>query len=79
MQIKYLRLFKGLNEERKIIYNIVLNTMESNARDVFFVYGYGGMGKIYFWQTIILKIHSEAKIVLTVASLGIASLLLLRG
>lgn len=41
-----------------------------------FVYGYGGIGKTYLWNTII---QSVGKIVLVVAFFGIASLLLRRG
>ncbi len=50
-----------------------------NTGDVIFVYRHGGTGKIYLWKTIILKLRSEGKIVLGVASSGIASLLLPRG
>ncbi|CAL9016010.1 unnamed protein product [Prunus brigantina] len=43
---------------------------------LFFVHGHGGTGKTFLWHTIISKIRSEHKIVLAVASSGIASLLL---
>ncbi|XP_076904125.1 uncharacterized protein LOC143559430 [Bidens hawaiensis] len=43
---------------------------------VFFVYGYGGTGKTFLWKTLSASIRSKAKIVLNVASSGIASLLL---
>ena len=42
----------------------------------FFVYGHGGTGKTFLWKIIINKIRSDGKIVLAVASSGIASLLL---
>ncbi|WOL11194.1 hypothetical protein Cni_G19956 [Canna indica] len=45
----------------------------------FFVYGYGGTGKTFIWKTLASALRSERKIVLTVASSGIASLLLLGG
>ncbi|KAH7666177.1 DNA helicase protein [Dioscorea alata] len=41
-----------------------------------FVYGHGGTGKTFLWNTIINGIRTEGKIVLAVASSGIASLLL---
>ncbi|XP_021761438.1 uncharacterized protein LOC110726294 [Chenopodium quinoa] len=40
---------------------------------VFFVYGSGGTGKTYLWNTLIEKIRSERKIMLFVASSGIAA------
>ncbi|KAK9071641.1 hypothetical protein SSX86_008070 [Deinandra increscens subsp. villosa] len=43
---------------------------------VFFVYGYGGTGKTFLWNTLSTSIRSRNQIVLTVASSGIASLLL---
>jgi len=39
---------------------------------MFFLYGYGGTGKIFMWNTL----SSEGKIVLTVVSSGITSLIL---
>jgi len=46
---------------------------------VFFFYGYGGTGKTFMWKTISYAIRSQRKIVLTVASSGITSLLLSGG
>ncbi|KAG8375109.1 hypothetical protein BUALT_Bualt10G0066100 [Buddleja alternifolia] len=43
---------------------------------LFFVYGSGGIGKTYLWKTIITRLRLQGKIVLAVASSGIASLLL---
>ena len=43
---------------------------------MFFVYGHGGTGKTFLWNTIINGIRLEGKIVLAIASSGIASLLL---
>ena len=43
---------------------------------MFFLYGYGGTGKTFMWTTISSALRSKRKIVLTVASSGIASLLL---
>jgi ATP-dependent DNA helicase PIF1 len=44
-----------------------------------FVEGYGGTGKTYLWKAITTKLRSEGKIVLAVASCGIAALLLQGG
>ncbi|XP_076926687.1 uncharacterized protein LOC143589961 [Bidens hawaiensis] len=43
---------------------------------VYFVYGYGGTGKTYLWETLSASIRSKGEVVLNVASSGIASLLL---
>nr|GEX13634.1 DNA helicase [Tanacetum cinerariifolium] len=44
-----------------------------------FIYGHGGTGKTFLWKAITTTLRSEEKIVLTVASSGIASLLLPSG
>ncbi|XP_020094143.1 uncharacterized protein LOC109714116 [Ananas comosus] len=69
-------LYNGLNTEQLAVYRSVLASVYENKGGVFFVYGHGGTGKTYLWQTIIAKLRSEAEIVLAVASSGIASLLL---
>ncbi|KAJ1686117.1 hypothetical protein LUZ63_017507 [Rhynchospora breviuscula] len=42
----------------------------------FFVNGHGGTGKTFLWQSIIASVRSQGKIVLPVASSGLAALLL---
>ncbi|XP_074336651.1 uncharacterized protein LOC141673814 [Apium graveolens] len=42
---------------------------------VFFVYGSGGCGKTFMWQTLSCRLRSKGKIVLPVASYGIAAVL----
>ncbi|XP_019420759.1 PREDICTED: ATP-dependent DNA helicase PIF1-like [Lupinus angustifolius] len=46
---------------------------------MFFLYGYGGTGKTHIWLTLTYALRSQKHIVLTVASSGITSLLLLGG
>lgn len=46
---------------------------------VYFLHGYGGTGKTFMWRTLAARIRSRGKIVLTVATSGISSLLLLGG
>jgi hypothetical protein len=43
---------------------------------VFFLHGYGGTGKTFMWRTLAASLRSRCQIVLTVATSGIASLLL---
>ncbi|XP_074360116.1 uncharacterized protein LOC141700196 [Apium graveolens] len=47
-----------------------------NIGGIFFVYGSGGCGKTFLWRTLIYKLRSESKIVLPVASSGIAATLM---
>jgi hypothetical protein len=42
---------------------------------LFFVYGSGGTGKTFVWITLLSRLRGQGKIVLAVASSGIASLL----
>ncbi|GKA06643.1 DNA helicase [Tanacetum coccineum] len=68
-----------LNEDQKQIYNLIINASEQSRQELLFVYGHGGTGKTFLWKTIISSLRSQGKIVLAVASSGIASLLLPAG
>ncbi|XP_010695703.1 uncharacterized protein LOC104908310 [Beta vulgaris subsp. vulgaris] len=72
------KLYKGLTDEQSMIYQEVLDVVSSQGA-VFFVYGYRGTGKTYVWKTLCAAIRKMGEIVLSVASSGIASLLLPRG
>lgn len=65
-----------LNDQQIDIYNHVVNAVNVDTGGFYFVYGHGGTGKTFLYRTIIAKLRSERKIVLAVASSGIASLLL---
>ncbi|XP_074306077.1 uncharacterized protein LOC141641307 [Silene latifolia] len=62
-----------LNTEQKVI-----NVVNSELQELFFVYGHGGTGNTFLYGAISAKLRSEGKIVLNVASsiTGIAALLL---
>ncbi len=53
--------------------------MTNKERKLFFVYGNGGTDKTFVWTTFLSHLQGQGKIVLVVASPGIASLLLLGG
>ncbi|GJR08538.1 DNA helicase [Tanacetum coccineum] len=65
-----------LNQEQRQVYTLVMNAVDQNRQELLFVYGHGGTGKTFLWKTIISSLRSQGKIVLAVASSGIASLLL---
>lgn len=56
-----------------------MNDVSSGEGGMFFIYGHGGTCKTFIWRTLSADIHSKGEIVLTVASSGIASLLLIGG
>jgi hypothetical protein len=68
-----------LNTCQKNVYDHVIKIIEERKSATLFVHGSGGTGKTFLWHTIISKLRSEGKIVLAVASSGIASLLLPNG
>ncbi|KAK9074699.1 hypothetical protein SSX86_003017 [Deinandra increscens subsp. villosa] len=65
-----------LTEEQRSIFDEITSAVDADNGGVFFVYGYGGTGKTFLWNTLSAYIRSKGQIVLNVASSGIASLLL---
>lgn len=79
IHISYLKLIIYIQlclDEQKGIYDTIMQAVEDQKGGVFFLHGYGGTGKTFMWKTLAAALRSERKIVLTVASSGIASLLL---
>ncbi|GJY72845.1 DNA helicase [Tanacetum coccineum] len=68
-----------LNNKQRIIYDLITDASANNWQELLFMYGHGGTGKTFLWKTLISALRSEGKIVLAVASSGIASLLLPSG
>nr|GEW05745.1 DNA helicase [Tanacetum cinerariifolium] len=68
-----------LNTQQRKIYDLIIDANLKKQQELIFVYGHGGTGKTFLWKTIISTLRSEEKIVLVVASSGIASLLLPSG
>jgi len=65
------------NDDQRSVYETILNVVTNKEGKLFFVYGSGGTGKTFVWITLLSCLEGQGKIVLVVASLGIASLLLL--
>lgn len=76
MEEEHDKLFGSLTTEQKAIHEKIVSAVYQDSGGVFFVYGYVGTGKTFLWKTLSTAIRSKGKIVLNVASSGIASLLL---
>ncbi|XP_045797724.1 uncharacterized protein LOC123891897 [Trifolium pratense] len=76
MLILHRNCFASLNTEQLSAYEEIVNSVNNNLGVMFFIDGYGGTGKTYLWNTLSFRFRSESKIVLNVASSGIAALLL---
>jgi hypothetical protein len=72
-------LISQLNTEQMKAFNTIVENVLSGQPGLYFVSGYGGTGKTFLWNTIITYLCSQKKVVLTVASSGVAALLLPRG
>ncbi|KAG2633546.1 hypothetical protein PVAP13_2NG263703 [Panicum virgatum] len=72
-------LVSQLNADQKNVFDVITERVPSGSAGFFFVCGHGGTVKTFLWNAIIARLRSEKKIVLAVASSGVASLLLPRG
>ncbi|XP_016172900.1 uncharacterized protein LOC107615338 [Arachis ipaensis] len=54
--------------EQRNMYDQVIKATNSDNGHIFFLYGYGGTGKIFLWRTLLAALRSKGEIVLTVAS-----------
>ncbi|XP_024007229.1 uncharacterized protein LOC112083434 [Eutrema salsugineum] len=70
------RLFCTMNKDQREVYDAVMDSIEKGSGRLLFVNGPGGTGKTYLYKTIIGKLRSENRVVIPVASAGIAALLL---
>jgi hypothetical protein len=70
---------QNLNAEQSLIFSQIMYSIDTNTPKVYFVSGHGGTGKTFLWNCIVSVLRSERRIVLAVASSGVASLLLPNG
>ncbi|XP_071687455.1 uncharacterized protein [Rutidosis leptorrhynchoides] len=68
-----------MNAKQREIYELVTSASYNHKSELTFVYGHGGTVKTFLWKAIITALRARGKIVLAVASSGIASLLLPSG
>lgn len=73
MKRKHEELHKDLNAEQLEAYDSIVQSVVDKKGGVFFVYGSGGCGKTYLWNTICCQLGSIGRIVLPVASSGITA------
>ncbi|XP_074346396.1 uncharacterized protein LOC141685177 [Apium graveolens] len=76
MEYETAKLLQDCTEEQRKIYDAVIQSIDTNVGGIFFVYGSGGCGKTFLWRTLICKLRLQGKIVLPVASSGIAATLM---
>src|SRR5271156_695035 len=68
--------YQQFNNEQRILYDDVLDSVNNEKGKLFFVHSAGGGGKTFVCNTIAAAVRKEGKIALCVASSGIASLLM---
>ncbi len=68
-----------LNDDQRSAYETILNAVTNKEGKMFFMYGNGGTDKTFVCTTLLSHLRGQGKIVLAVASSGIASLLLMGG
>ncbi|XP_074322868.1 uncharacterized protein LOC141659840 [Apium graveolens] len=76
MRVQHEKNYNNLNVKQMEVYNVVVANVYAKKGGIFFVYGSGGCGKTFLWQTLCFRLRSESKIVLPVAGSGIAATLL---
>ncbi|KAL5190681.1 ATP-dependent DNA helicase PIF1 [Glycine soja] len=78
LRSEFEHVFSHMTDEQASIYNQIVEAVNKDKGDMFFLCGYGGTGKTYIWKTLASSLRADNKIVIMVASSGIASLLLPR-
>lgn len=61
---------RSLNKEQLDVYDRVVQAVEKDTGEIFFLYGHGGTGKTFLYCTISARLRADRKIVLNVASSG---------
>jgi hypothetical protein len=68
-----------LNADQRAAYDAIVEAVETQSGQCFFLNGPGGIGKTYVYNTLCYFLRSLGRIVLCVASSGIAAILLIGG
>ncbi|XP_024636211.2 uncharacterized protein [Medicago truncatula] len=76
LEIEHNQLMSTMTAEQRGVYDKIISRVDANLPGIFFLYGYGGTGKTFICRALSSAIRSRKEIVLTVASSGIAALLI---
>ncbi|XP_073153290.1 uncharacterized protein [Henckelia pumila] len=71
-----LRSIEHLNAQQKMTFDSVIQSIMCNQPKLFFIDGPGGTGKTFLYHTILAHLRKSGKIVIAVATSGIAKTLL---
>ena len=66
----------NLNRDQRSAFEKITSAITNTTGEIFFLHGPGGTGKTYLYNTLCYHLRSQSKIVLRVASSGIAAVLL---
>jgi hypothetical protein len=69
----------SLNQDQHAAFEKITSAVSTRSGEIFFLHGPGGAGKTYLYNTLCYHLRSQNKIVLCVASSGIAAILLKGG
>nr|GEU52936.1 hypothetical protein CTI12_AA123990 [Tanacetum cinerariifolium] len=72
-KVEHEKLHSMLNPEQRLIYEQIIESVHNDRGQFCFIYGPGGTGKTFLYQTIIARLRSEQMIVLFVSSSGITA------
>jgi hypothetical protein len=67
---------KKFNKDQEKAFIAIIDRVREDKPGLFFVSGHGGTGKTFLWNALVAYLRGYKRIVLTVASSGVASLLL---
>ncbi|AES92028.1 PIF1-like helicase [Medicago truncatula] len=70
------RLMSSMTSEQRNVYDTIMTRVSQNKPGVFFLYGYGGIGKTFLWRAMGAALRSQGEIIIIVNSSGIAALLI---
>ena len=70
------QLIPTLTQDQRVAFEKITSAISTRSGETFFLHGPGDTGKTYLYNTLCYHLRSQSKIVLCVASSGIAALLL---
>lgn len=73
---EFLQLISTMTTKQRKIFDKIIERIDQGRDRLLFIRGFGGVGKTYIWRALAAFLRSKGEIVLTVASSGIASLLI---